>query len=181
MFQIQVQFTTAFGLTLLFVPIDSGRTLRVEGDGNDGPFVHQGFRLQTINDIFDFGGHALAIIALVASAFGKLPQISLVLGTVPCHVFLGVIVLRALGKEVHFDRARFHRGDILNDASKIAHDKLAAATGRRQVDQALVKFLGCGELSKTEIEVVRRSAFDFACVGTRSHCKVGNEEGAVCR
>jgi hypothetical protein len=120
---VKVQFTTTLVLTDV-APINRGRTIGGIGNGNDSALVPW-FVSQTINDVLNLACHAVTIIALNAATFWQLPHVTLVVTILPTHVLLGIIVQRTRGEEWRFHQRR-NRGNILNDAHEIVHDKFAS-------------------------------------------------------
>ena len=121
-----MQLPAALVLSLVR-PVDAGRSRVGIGDRNHCPLA-QGFRLQTVDDVGHFFGHAVPVISLGAAPFGELPFIVVLLRVVPSHVLGGVVVEGALWKEIRFDRRGLHR-NVRNDADEIPHDEFAAPAG----------------------------------------------------
>ena len=124
--QIQMEFTAALVLALVG-PIHRLTSLTIKRDG-DHRTLRQWLRSQTINDVGNLLLHTLAIITLSTASLVELPLLAFLLGVVPAHIFLCVVLQGAAREQFGLYQRRFG-GDIFDDTDEIAHDEFTAWLG----------------------------------------------------
>ena len=108
-------------------PIHSLASLTVQRNGNYRT-LGQWLRSQAVNDVGNLLLHTLAIITLSTTSLVELPLLTFLLGVVPTHIFLCVILQGTAREKFSFYQRCLGR-DILDHTHEIAHDELAAWLG----------------------------------------------------
>lgn len=117
-----MQFAAALVLSLIG-PVHGLTPLAVEGDGNYSP-LGQRFGPQTINNVGNFLLHAFAIVALSTAPLAELPLLAFLLGVLPTHVFLGVVLQGAPREQIGLYQRRLWR-NVLDYTDKVSDDEFS--------------------------------------------------------
>lgn len=136
--EVKVQLSAALILSLVG-PIDHFAPLAIERNWDHGPFRER-FRPEAVDHVGNLLLHALAVVSLRSTSLGHLPRIVILLGVVPTHVFLGVVVQCSGREQLGFDQRMFRR-NVENDTDEVPNHKLATLHGT-EVFHELVTYTG---------------------------------------